>query len=181
MGAESGPHDRRHPLLVRHRLLVLGFLTSGPALTSERSKSAQPNEKIKTLILTGQNNQDWKTNSQILKQILGELEVYEYGQEEGILSRLRDYILANKDNPLSREQCEEQLLSFLESGAPLAGKMAVCRHLRQIGSARSVVVLKKMLFQNETSDMARYALEKIPGIEPEKALFESLKNNATKN
>ena len=162
-------------------LLVLGVLTSGPALTSERNKSAHPNEAIKTLILTGQSIHDWKTSSQILKQILGELEIYEYGQEEGILSRLREYILAHKDNPLSREQCEEQLLSFLESGATLAGKMAVCRHLRQIGSARSVVVLEKMLFQNETSDMARYVLEKIPGTEPEKALLESLKNNTKKN
>ncbi|MCJ7582246.1 MAG: HEAT repeat domain-containing protein, partial [Candidatus Aminicenantes bacterium] len=162
-------------------LLFLGVFSSGPAFTSERSLSALPNEAIKTLVLSSQNSQNWKTNSLILKQILGELEVYEYGQDEGILSRLRGFILEHKDNPSSRVYCEEQLLSFLDSRATLAGKMAVCRHLRQIGSARSVVVLKKMLFQNETSNMARYALEKIPGTEPEKALIQSLNNNTKKN
>ncbi len=116
-----------------------------------------------------------------LEPILDELAVYEYGQEEGILSRLREYIQTHKNNPLAREQCEHQLLLFLESGATLAGKTAVCRHLRQIGSERSVGVLEKMLFQNETSDMARYALEKIPGTGPEKALLKGLKDNTKKN
>jgi len=119
--------------------------------------------------------------SSSLESILDELAVYEYGQEEVIPNRLREYILAHKNNPFSREQCEHQLLLFLESGATLAGKMAVCRQLRQIGSEKSVAVLEKMLFQNETSDMARYALEKIPGIEPDKALLQSLKNNTKKN
>jgi len=131
--------------------------------------------------MSAQNTLNERTNSQILKQILDELKVYEYGQEEGVLSRLREYIQTHKNNPSSLENCENQLLLFLDSGATLAGKMAVCRHLRQIGSVRSVVVLEKMLFQNGTSDMARYALEKIPGTEPEKALLRSLKNNTKKN
>ncbi|MFC2167970.1 HEAT repeat domain-containing protein [Acidobacteriota bacterium] len=121
------------------------------------------------------------SRSPSLKSILDELKVYEYGQEEGILSRMREYILTHNKNPLSKEQCENQLIKFLESNATLAGKMAVCRQLRQIGSANSVVVLEKMLFQNETSDMARYALEKIPGAESEKALLRSLENNTKKN
>jgi HEAT repeat protein len=116
-----------------------------------------------------------------LKQILDELEVYEYGQDEEILSRLGEFIQTHKKDPVSREQCEHQFIQFLESGATLAGKMAVCRQLRQIGSMNSVFVLEKMLFKNETSDMARYVLEKIPGIESEKALLLSLQKNTKKN
>lgn len=116
-----------------------------------------------------------------LESILSELADYEYGQGEGIPSQLRDYIQTHKNDPISRVLCEEQLLLFLESGATLAGRMAVCRQLMQIGSDRSVAVLEKMLFQNETSDMARYVLEKIPGMNPEKALLRSLENNTVNN
>ena len=162
-------------------LFILVFLASGTVQTAEISHSEQPLGAIKTLKVAGQDSHDWRTSSRILKQILEELAVYEYGQEEDILFRLRKYILAHKINLLYREQNEHQLLLFLESGASLAGKMAVCRQLRQIGSDRSVAVLEKMLFQSQTSDMARYALEKIPGTEPEKALLQSLKNNTNKN
>ena len=147
-------------------LFILVFLVSGTAQTVGISHSEQTSGAI---------------NTPSLESILKELAVYEYGQEEDILFRLRNYILANKNNPISRGQCEQQLLLFLESEVTLAGKMAACRQLRLIGSDRSVAVLKKMLFQNETSDMARYALEKIPGTEPEKALLQSLKNNTNKN
>lgn len=162
-------------------LFILVFLSSGTVQTAEISHSEQPLGTIKALIGAGQNSHDWKSSRRILKQILDELAVYEYGQEEDILFRLRKYILGHKKNPFFREQCEHQLLLFLESGATLAGKMAACRQLRQIGSDRSVAVLEKMLFQNETSDMARYALEKIPGTKPGKALLQSLKNNTNKN
>ena len=59
--------------------------------------------------------------------------------------------------------------------------MAACRQLRLIGTYRSVTVLEKMLFQDETSDMARFALEKIPGTESERALLQNLKNSTNKN
>jgi len=52
--------------------------------------------------------------------------------------------------------------------------MAACRHLREIGSAVSVPTLAKMLNQEETSDLARYALEKISDASVEQALIQSL-------
>jgi HEAT repeat protein len=52
--------------------------------------------------------------------------------------------------------------------------MAVCRHLRQIGTSVSVPALKVLLLQESTSDMARYALEKIPGLVADEALTEAL-------
>ncbi len=122
-----------------------------------------------------------ENKSPSLESILDELAVYEYGEDENILFRLREYIQRHKNDAETRKQCEIQLLEFLETEASLAGKMAVCRQLRLIGSQRSVAILEKMLYENDTSDMARYALEKIPGSEPNKALLRCLKSNTTYN
>ncbi len=109
-----------------------------------------------------------------LKKILREMSAYDYGKDEEVLSVLRDYVRAVRHFPKARERCEAQLARFLESDANLAAKMAVCRHLREIGSAVSVPVLTKMLTQEKTSDLARYALEKISDASAEQALIQSL-------
>jgi len=111
---------------------------------------------------------------QSLDAILKELSTFEYGRGEEILYKLRDYVLSHKDSPESREECEAKLVSFLGGDATLAGKMAVCRELRLIGSEKSVPQLEKMLVVKETTDMARYALEKIPGAAADNALKDTL-------
>jgi HEAT repeat protein/type 1 glutamine amidotransferase len=109
-----------------------------------------------------------------LKKIFKEISTYDYGKDEEILSELRDYVRAVRNVPKAKERCEKQLAGFLESDATLAAQMAVCRHLREIGSAVSVPVLAKMLNQEETSDLARYALEKISDASAEQVLIQSL-------
>jgi len=111
-----------------------------------------------------------------LDDILKRLASYEYGQNEGVLWDLRNYVHSVKDIPESRQTCEEKLLAFLDSQATPAAKMTVCRQLRIIGSEKSVPVLEKLLPQKDTSDMARYALEKIPGEAADKALLKALAN-----
>jgi len=98
-----------------------------------------------------------------LKKILEKVSTYDYGKDEEVLAQLRDYVRAHRNSPQSKKECERQLVDFLVSDATVAAKLAVCRHLREIGSAASVPVLAKMLLQEQTSDMARYVLEKIPG------------------
>jgi len=109
-----------------------------------------------------------------LKDILHKVSTYDYGEDEEILSQLRDYVRAHRHSPESIRQCEEQLAEFLDSDATLAAKMAVCRHLREIGTSVSVPVLEKMLLNQETSDIARYALEKIPGTSVDRALIQGI-------
>jgi type 1 glutamine amidotransferase/HEAT repeat protein len=109
-----------------------------------------------------------------LKKILENVSTYDYGKNEEVLSELRDYVRAVRTTPDVRKKCEKQLAEFLESDATLASKMAVCRHLREIGTSVSVPVLSKMLFQEETSDLARYALEKISDVSAEQALIQGL-------
>ncbi len=133
--------------------LMLGFCLLSGTIVLEL-KAAQP----------GQN----------LKDILKQLTSYKQGQNDEIILKFNDYIRKHRKSPESRAVCEEELLFFLDSDATLEAKMEACRHLRIIGGEKSVPVLKKKLFKKETTDMARYALEKIPSIAAEKALLDAL-------
>jgi len=113
-------------------------------------------------------------SGQNLKDILQQLTTYKQGQNDEIILKFNDYIRKHRKSPESRAVCEEELLFFLDSDATLEAKMEACRHLRIIGSEKSVPVLEKKLLKKETADMARYALEKIPGISAEKALLNAL-------
>jgi len=113
-------------------------------------------------------------SGQNLKDILQQLTTYKQGQNDEIILKFNDYIRKHRKSPESRAVCEEELLFFLDSNATLEAKMEACRHLRIIGSEKSVPVLEKKLLKKETTDMARYALEKIPGISAEKALLNAL-------
>ena len=109
-----------------------------------------------------------------LDQILKAVATYNGGIDSAPFWALRDYIYARKDDPAARAQCEDALLAFLGAKATPIVKMAVCRHLRLIGGDKSVPVLAKMLAAPETSDMALYALAKIPGLAADLALRTSL-------
>ena len=109
-----------------------------------------------------------------LDTILLRLATYEVGQDENVLWQLRDYVRGHKDTADARLAAEDLLDAFLGTKATLAGKMAVCRELRLIGSEKSVPVLEKMLLDKDMTDLARYALENIPGDAPDKALIRVL-------
>jgi HEAT repeat protein len=109
-----------------------------------------------------------------LEAILKEISTYDYGQNESVLWKLKNYVLSHKNSADSRNSCEEKFIEFLNSGATLAAKMEVCRHLRLIGSEKSVPILQQMLHEEDTTDLARYALEKIPGAAADRALISAL-------
>ena len=106
-----------------------------------------------------------------LDAMLRDLDSFAYSKNEEVLYRLREYILYNRGTEESRAACEDKLLTFLGSTTNLNAKLAVCRQLRLIGSEKSVPTLEPMLLKDETTDMARYALEKIPGAAADKALI----------
>ncbi|MGD0781692.1 MAG: HEAT repeat domain-containing protein [Candidatus Aminicenantales bacterium] len=109
-----------------------------------------------------------------LDQILKAVASYNGGIDSAPFWALRDYVYARKDDPAARAQCEKALLAFLGAKATPTAKMAVCRHLRLIGGDESVPVLAGMLTAADTSDMALYALAKIPGPTADRALREAL-------
>jgi HEAT repeat protein len=144
-------------------LIVVAFLTV--FLAGFASAPAQSQDANQT-----------RTPAASLEDILKRLALYDYGQSESVLADLRDYVLSHKDPASSREECEVQFQAFLEGEATAAGKLAACRWLRRIGTEKSVPGLGVMLLEAETSDMARYALEKIPGDAAAKALMDALSN-----
>ena len=111
-----------------------------------------------------------------LQELLEKVKTYDWGQSRLALTEVSDIIKKAHSSPAELKKIEKSLLSVLTSDAKRAGKQYVCRELSIIGSGQSVPVLGKMLTDEETSDMARYALERIPGTEVNNALRRALRN-----
>ncbi len=110
-----------------------------------------------------------------LDDILKQVSTYDGGIDSAAMFKLRDYVNARKDDPAGRAECEAKLLQFLKTSATPVAKMAVCRHLRVIGSDTAVPTLQAMLADERSADMALYALQQIPGGAAEGALVDALK------
>ncbi len=109
-----------------------------------------------------------------MDELVQVLMTYDWGGGRGALAGITKRVAQVHGNPDDRDRLEGQLLLALESGAPLPAKEFVCRQLAIIGTARSVPALGRMLAAAATSDMARMALEQIPGPEAGAVLREAL-------
>lgn len=78
-------------------------------------------------------------------------------------------------------QVEQKLLTLLaKPGITLACKKVICQNLRIVGSKVSVKPLLPLLCDEKTSDLARFALESIPGKDVDSALLKQLKQATDK-
>ena len=114
-----------------------------------------------------------------LDELLSKIATYEYGQSRQLLTELDDLVRSTYDSPQALKRIEKRFLQFLVSDATPAAKQFICRKLSIIGTEESVPTLTAMLTakatsQIEPSDMARYALERIPGPAVDKALRDAL-------
>jgi type 1 glutamine amidotransferase/thioredoxin-like negative regulator of GroEL len=105
-----------------------------------------------------------------LQELLAQVKTYDWGQSRLALTDVSDIIKKAHGDKAELAKIEKALLGVLESDAKRAGKQFVCRELSIIGTEQSVPVLAEMLADEETSDMARYALERIPGSAVDQAL-----------
>lgn len=112
-------------------------------------------------------------------QLLTQITDYEFGQDRTKLSEFSDLVVEAAKSKSASEAVEESILRFLQKDATFASKQFMCRELRIIGSEKSVPVLAKMLKDEKTTNIARYALEDIPGNKVDNALLEAL-NEGTK-
>ncbi|MBU2503360.1 ThuA domain-containing protein [bacterium] len=110
-----------------------------------------------------------------LQELLEKVKTYDWGQSRLALTEVSDIIKKAHSSPAELKKIEKSLLSVLTSDAKRAGKQYVCRELSIIGSGESVPVLGRMLTDEETSDMARYALERIPGTAVNEVLRKALR------
>ena len=103
-------------------------------------------------------------------QLLRQIAAYDYGGSREPLTQLTELERQlGQDKPVLRA-LEEKYITLLKSDATLAGKQFICRRLSIVGSEASASVLAAMLQDAKTADMARYALELIPGSAVDDAL-----------
>ena len=112
-----------------------------------------------------------------LQELLDQVKTYDWGQSRAALTELNEVIKKAHGNKEELAKIEKALLGVLDSDAKQAGKQYVCRELSIIGTEQSVPTLAKMLAAEETSDMARYALERIPGSAVDEALRGALRGS----
>ncbi len=100
---------------------------------------------------------------------------YEHGHDMAPLLAIDRAVIEAMADAELRAACAARLAALLENPeATLAARQYVCLQLRQIGTPVEVPILAKALLAGETSEMARHALEAIPGDESLAALRAAL-------
>jgi HEAT repeat protein len=109
-----------------------------------------------------------------LTELVESVTAYDWGRSGTPLLAIDAEIRKILGHPAHLRKLEEALLGVLRSDASVAAKRGVCKRLGLIASERSVPILAAMLTDGETSDMARYSLERIPSDAVATALREAL-------
>jgi len=110
-----------------------------------------------------------------MDELIEKIKKYDWGKSRVALVEFSDNLRGVYGNKGKLKKIENNLLDVLKSSdSTRAGKQFACRQLGIIGTKRSVPTLAKMLTGEETSDMARYALERIPDAVVDDALREAL-------
>ena len=107
-----------------------------------------------------------------LGQDLKDLPKYKFGQSREHLTRIANAVRDAKG--AARTRLCTQLAAVLGSNATPDAKRFVCRQLSIVGTAKEVPALTALLLDKELSDIARYALERIPDEAALKAMRDAL-------
>lgn len=99
---------------------------------------------------------------------------YQYGQSREPLTVVEDMVKVTIQFPAQRKILAAQLAALLGSEATKDCKLFVCRQLALIGGPENVPAIAPLLLNADTNDMARYALEPIPGKAVDQALLNAL-------
>jgi type 1 glutamine amidotransferase len=111
-----------------------------------------------------------------MDKLFEKIKKYDYGQSRAALTEVSNKIRDAHGSRAELRKLEKSLVEVLQSDATQAGKQFVCRKLSIIGTTQSVPALATMLTKPKMSDMARYALERMPG----KAVNEALRGALAK-
>lgn len=100
---------------------------------------------------------------------------YEYGQDMAPLLTIDRVVIQAMATPESRQACAARLADLLTADeTTLAAQQYICLKLREIGTPAEVPILNRLLTDPETSEMARQALQAIPGPAASQALQSAL-------
>ncbi len=100
---------------------------------------------------------------------------YERGMSREPLIAVEKLIRESQNQPEQRKYIELRLAELL-SDATLESKSFICRQLWFIGTADSVPAIARLLLDEETADIACYAIGQNPSEEAGKALREAINN-----
>ncbi len=115
-----------------------------------------------------------QTDSPTVDQALETLKTYDWGADREALKPIDQAIVATQNDAAARKALEKRLVDALASGLSRSAQDYVCRKLRVVGTAQSVEALAALLPAQETSHIARYALERIPDEKAAAALRDAL-------
>lgn len=110
----------------------------------------------------------------MLNQAFEALKTFDWGADPKLLSAIDQAVVDTQGDADQRAVLESRLAAVLDDDISRDAVDYVCRKLMQIGTAKSVPALAKRLTNEETSHMARFALDRIPDAEAGDALRSSL-------
>ena len=99
----------------------------------------------------------------VLDQAFEALATFDWGADRGAIEPIDAAIIATHGDVSGRATLESRLLKLLSGTIPRDANDTICRMLSAIGGPASVSALAARLADKETSHMARFALERIPG------------------
>ena len=115
-----------------------------------------------------------QTDSAALDKTLETLKTYDWGADREALNPIDQAIIATHDDAAARKALEKSLVDILAGGISRSAQDFVCRKLRIVGTTQSVEALAALLAAEDTSHIARYALERIPDEKAAKAMRDAL-------
>ncbi|HON90622.1 MAG TPA: HEAT repeat domain-containing protein [Sedimentisphaerales bacterium] len=102
------------------------------------------------------------------------LQTYDWGADRNLLNPIDQAVIATQTDSAARKTLEKRLVDALAGGLSRSAQDYVCRRLRVIGTAQSVDALATLLPAEETSHIARFALERIADEKAGQALRDAL-------
>jgi len=102
------------------------------------------------------------------------LKTYDWGADPEILKAIDQAIIGTHGDAAARKELEKRLVDALTGGISRSALDYVCRRLRVVGTKQSVEALAALLPAEETSHIARYALERIPDEKAVEVMRDSL-------
>jgi HEAT repeat protein len=109
-----------------------------------------------------------------LDDVLAQVAKWDFDQPREPLIAMAGLMANAKNSPAQLREIEQRLAALLGSGAPPGARDFMCKQLSVMGTDISVPALSALLVKPETTDTARYALERIPGPAAGRALEEAV-------
>jgi HEAT repeat protein len=121
------------------------------------------------------------SNTEIaVNKALETLKTYNWGADRNALNPIDEAIVTAQGNTAALKPLEKSLADALAGGISRSAQDYVCRKLRIVGTTQSVEALAALLAAEDTSHIARYALERIPDKKAAKALRDALPKVSSK-